>query len=115
MSEHPDWEILPAGEMQKKYGLYAENKPIVKLNPEKVPASLRHLIPLAEKWGITDSIMRLDFRKKSSEADREELRREATANEDDLEKWLCGPASYDRSPSLEYVTFSAMLMANDGC
>ena len=64
MSDKPDWEIVPTGEMQKMYGLYAENRPIVKLDPEKVPPSLRHLIPLAEKWRITDGIIRGGFRKK---------------------------------------------------
>ena len=28
-----DLEFLPAGEMCRKYGLYAENRPVFKLNP----------------------------------------------------------------------------------
>jgi hypothetical protein len=31
-----EFEILPAGEMRSKYGLTAENRPTIVLNPSKV-------------------------------------------------------------------------------
>jgi hypothetical protein len=42
-------EILPSKKMQEKYGLYAENRPEITIDPDEVPASLRDLIPMAEK------------------------------------------------------------------
>ena len=66
-------DIRPASELQKQFGLYAENRPILTLDPAHVPADLRHLVPLAEKWGIADDIIRNDFIDKSGEAERGEL------------------------------------------
>jgi hypothetical protein len=65
--------IAPASELQKRFGLYAENRPIIQLDPALVPPDLHHLIPLAEKWGIGDDIIRNDFIDKSSRAEMREL------------------------------------------
>jgi hypothetical protein len=27
------WEVVPAGQMRRKHGLYAENRPVIKLDP----------------------------------------------------------------------------------
>lgn len=43
--------IRPAGELQREHQLYAENRPGLRLDPSRVPPNLRHLVPLAEKWG----------------------------------------------------------------
>jgi hypothetical protein len=51
-----DFEILPAGEMRAKYGLKAENRPTIILDAGKVPVALRHLIPLAESFGVSDDL-----------------------------------------------------------
>jgi len=59
-------KILPAEEMQKKHRLYAGNRPKIKLDKHKVPKDLHKLIPLAEKWGIGDDIIRADFEEKTS-------------------------------------------------
>lgn len=66
-------DIAPAWELQRRYGLYAENRPLIQLDPALVPPDLRHLIPLAEKWGIGDDIIRNDFIDKSSSAEKREL------------------------------------------
>ena len=39
MNDEPLFQILPAGEMRKKYDLTAENRPIIKLDSAKVPDS----------------------------------------------------------------------------
>jgi hypothetical protein len=52
--------IAPASQLQRKYGLYAKNRPVIRLDPEQVPVYLRPLITLAEKWGIGDDIIRND-------------------------------------------------------
>jgi hypothetical protein len=66
-------DIAPASELQKRYGLYAENRPVIQLDPALVPPDLRHLIPLAEKWGIGDDIIRCDLVDKSTSAEKREL------------------------------------------
>ena len=66
-------EIAPAHVLQEKYGLYAENRPDIKLNPENVPEDLRILIPHAEKWGIGDDIIRNDFIEKTKDGEKQEL------------------------------------------
>ncbi len=47
-----DYEVLRAGEMRAKYGLYAENRPTIRLDPANVPEPLRHLVPLASSSGF---------------------------------------------------------------
>jgi hypothetical protein len=81
-------EIAPAGELQKKYKLDAEHRPVIRLEPKKVPAKLRDLIPLAEKWGIGDDIIRYDFEKKSPQADKDELVRWVAGRYDEIDAWL---------------------------
>jgi hypothetical protein len=65
--------IAPASELQRKYGLYAENRPVIRLDVQRVPPHLRDLIPLAEKWGIGDDIIRNDYIAKASDAEKREL------------------------------------------
>jgi hypothetical protein len=115
MNDDPRFEVLPAGEMRKKYGLTAENRPIIKLDPAKVPQPLRHLIPMAERFGISDDLIREDLMAKTPAADVNELRRIVQENQELLEMWLTGPASNERPISAEYVAFTCMMMAADGC
>jgi hypothetical protein len=68
-----DREILPAGEMQRKYGLYAETWNPLTLNPESVPVSLRPLLTLASLFGIGDDIIRADAADKMPLKKAEEL------------------------------------------
>lgn len=68
-----DFEILPAGEMQEKYQLYAENRPSISLDTRKVPEKLRHLIPLAEKFGVGCDITRHDLGSKTSTQEKQNL------------------------------------------
>jgi hypothetical protein len=65
--------IASAAQLQRKYGLYAENRPVLRLDPEGVPSNLRPLISLAEKWGIGDDIIRNDYIGKTSDAEKREL------------------------------------------
>lgn len=66
-------EIAPASELQHRFGLYSENRPVIVLDPALVPPHLRALIPMAEKWGIGDDIIRNDLIDKSSQAEKQEL------------------------------------------
>ena len=109
------FEVLPAGEMRRKYGFTAENRPLIKLEPSKVPDSLRHLIPLAEEFGIGDDLIRADVLAKTQTSNLAELRRQVEINQDALDAWLAGPESYGPDWSPEYLAFSCMRMAADGC
>lgn len=110
-----DYEILPTGEMRAKYGLTAENRPTIVLDPAKVPAGLRPLIPLAEQFGISDDLIREDVRAKTRAAELEAMRRVVAAHDDAFDEWLAGPEADGPVFSDEYIAFSALRMAADGC
>ena len=80
--------ILPARELQRQYGLYAENRPTIRLDPQKVPAQLHDLIPLAETWGIGDDIIRFDFEQRASQAAKRELVEKLDGRVDEVQAWL---------------------------
>jgi hypothetical protein len=80
--------IAPASELQRKYGLYAENRPLIRLDPARVPAPLRHLVPLAEKWGIGDDFIRNDCIDKASEAEKRELHDAFYEPFEQITQWL---------------------------
>jgi hypothetical protein len=83
------------------------------LNPENVPASLRKLIPLAEKFGISDDLDREILVRASSAHDIELLKKAIIDHDDELDLWLVGEEASSSNPSDEYVAFSAMRMAAD--
>ena len=94
-------DIAPAADLQKHFGLYAENRPIVKLDPAHVPAHLRHIVPLAEKWGIGDDIIRNDVINKSSSVERRELHDALYEPFEDITVWLNSFAGRSLSPEAE--------------
>lgn len=83
-----EFEIGPAGEMQKKYGWYAENHPAIRIDPSEVPKDLRDLIPLAQRFGITCDVTRHDLGEKTSQADKDELSRQLRGRHDRINDWL---------------------------
>jgi hypothetical protein len=115
MSEEDEFEVLPAGEMQKKYGLYAENRPTISLNPSNVPEALRHLIPLAEQFGIADDLIRADVVRKTPPEEVERMRKTVFDHDDAFDVWLAGPEADGPNFSTEYIAFSCLRMAADGC
>ena len=60
----------------------------VRLNPEQVPADLRHLTGLAEKWGIGDDVDRIAKVDAASPAEREELSRAIAPHHSRITQWL---------------------------
>jgi hypothetical protein len=97
--------------LQRRYGLDAENRPVIRLDPMRVPEPLRDLIPLAETWGIGDDIIRLDVAEKSTAAERDELLRAVGRRFDEVEAWLAtaGPGEM----SEEMTAFMYMTTAWD--
>lgn len=104
-------EIAPANVLQKKYGLYAENRPEIKLDYTKVPDDLQHLIPLAEKWGIGDDIIRSDFEDKATYAEKKELYDAIFYIHDRIGEWL--DSFGDNIFFEEHSAFMYMLTANE--
>lgn len=97
--------------------LYPEGEalPTVDIDPRFVPKELRSLIPLALRWGISDDILRGRAYEKASEAERAALVQTIRDNEDALDFWLAGPEADNPTLSKEYVAFSNMRLAADGC
>ena len=104
-------EILPADEMKEKYDLTAENRPEIKLTQGNIPENLRDLIPMAEKWGVGDDIIRDDIEEKASDADKQEFKEKLTGRTSDISEWL---DSFGQSKmSKEAGHFMYMLSALD--
>ena len=112
--EESYFEILPAGVMKAKYGLTAENRPIIQLDPAAVPATLRHLIPLAEQFGVSDDLTRQDVVNKTPPDVVANMRRVVLANDDLFDEWLAGPVAH-QDPTPEYIAFTCLRMAADRC
>jgi hypothetical protein len=93
--------IASASDIQKHFGLYAENRPILRLDPVQVPTDLRHLVPLAEKWGIGDDIIRNDLIDKSGTAEKRELHDSLYAPFERITEWLTSFAGRPLSPEAE--------------
>jgi hypothetical protein len=85
----------------------------MKLNSENIPESLLALIPLAERWGISDDSERLELIERANLVDRAELKMIVGKYDDELDKWLAGAEASGPEFSNEYVAFSAMRMAAD--
>jgi hypothetical protein len=103
-------DIAPASELQKHFGLYAENRPVIQLDTKRVPPDLRHLIPLAEKWGVGDDIIRNDLIDKSSSLEKRELHDALYGPFERITEWL---TTADRPLSDEAEAFMYMQEALD--
>jgi hypothetical protein len=58
------------------------------LNPDKVPEDLRDLVPLAQRWGIGDDVVRSERVEKSSEAERSQLKAGFAPRSARITAWL---------------------------
>jgi hypothetical protein len=108
------FKVVRAGEVSQYY-LSGEKHPIIKLDAGNVPTLLRHLIPLAEKWGIGDDYLRTKVVANASPDEITVLRQIISQHDDILDAWLAGPESASMIPSPEYLAFTHMRMAADGC
>ncbi len=102
-------EIAPANVLKEKYGLTAENRPTIFLDPREVPEHLRDLIPMAEKWGIGDDIIRSDVEDKASQAEKEELSRRVQDHTVQIDAWLNsfhGSDMTDAAAAFMYMTLA---------
>jgi hypothetical protein len=104
-------EILPADVMKAKYNLTAEHYKPPQLNPEIVPHHLRDLLPIAEKWGIEDDIVRDDFQQKAPENEKQELGKLLSGRGQAINKWLDSFGSNPMPP--EAAVFMYMMLGLD--
>ena len=107
------YRVTTVGELRRE-GFTAANRPTITLDPSRVPVSLHPLIPLAERWGIADEVIRDDVFSQGSASEIQHLTTMLREHDDALDAWLGGPESFSHSPSPEYVAFSAMRMGADG-
>jgi hypothetical protein len=108
-----EFKIRSAGAMRAEYGLMAENRPAIALDPARVPGSLHHLIPLAERFGIADDLIRQDVLAKTAAEELEAMKQAVRPLEDALDAWLAGPEAENPHPSDEYVAFTCLRMSAD--
>ncbi|MFO0810685.1 MAG: hypothetical protein U0746_18815 [Gemmataceae bacterium] len=83
-----EFDIGPASEMQRKYGWYAENRPVIRVESQDVPEHLRELIPYVERWAIPCDITRHDYFAKQSDDDVRDLARTVGKRQAEINAWL---------------------------
>ena len=84
-----------------------------KLNPMNIPAAFRHLVPLAEKYGISDDCYRDDLIETLDESELRDCASFLDSYDAVLADWLAGPEADGPEFSTEYIVFSALGMAAD--
>jgi hypothetical protein len=88
-----------------------------RLNPEQVPEDLRHLVPLAEKWGIGDDVDRNAKVERATPAERSELRAAITPVSSSITTWLDSfgkGAMSDEAAAFMYMQLALEEMPADG-
>ncbi len=74
-----------------------------------MPTNLRHLIPLAEKWGIGDDVERAEFIERAPAADRQALIQALAPHQTAITAWL---DSFETNPMTdEAAAFMYMQLA----
>jgi hypothetical protein len=54
-------DVLPSQILRDHYGMNAANRPLIKVEVDEVPESLRDLVPLVERWAIPCDVTRADY------------------------------------------------------
>ena len=111
MSSDDRFEIASGADLQKRYGLTAENRPTIRLESSLVPEPFRRWIPLAEQWGIGDDLIREDCVMEATTQELQDLLKFDYENV--LDAWLAGPEAKSPNPTNEYIAFSCLGMAWD--
>lgn len=83
------------------------------LDPDRVPENLKHLIGLAQTFGIEDDDCRMAAVNALSAEMRKKLRTFVQECERELDDWLAGPES-EGEVSYEYEIFTYLRRAAEG-
>jgi hypothetical protein len=95
----------------RRLGFTAESRPVVHIEPQEVPATLRHLIPLAERWAIACDVRRGDYFDKQPEQDIRNFWIAVKPHCEEIKRWLDSmPASTEEWPQAA-IHFMYMLKA----
>ncbi|HZO19183.1 MAG TPA: hypothetical protein VFB46_09380 [Gemmatimonadaceae bacterium] len=78
----------PGSDDRPRSGATTETHTATRLNPDRVPAELRHLVHLAERWGIGDDVERIAAVDRATPAERAELEQAVTPVSDRITAWL---------------------------
>jgi hypothetical protein len=100
--------IGPADELQRLHGWFAEGWEPPDIEPVNVPEGLRHLIPLAKRWGITCDITRHDAGSHATESEVIQLREQLQGTHALYEDWSFGALVPFDAKSTECWIFGAM-------
>lgn len=105
------WSKHSIGSLKRTLNQYTW--PQIQLSPERVPETLRGLVPLAERFGLSDDSYRLNLVARTPAEDLADLRVRVRQHDSLLDEWLAGPDADGPGFSQEYIAFSAMRMAAD--
>lgn len=83
------------------------------LDPNQVPQELHILLPLVEKFAVSDDGARLDLLENATEEEKKQLASILNEYEDALDDWLGGPEAEGPEFSAEYIAFTQLRMAAD--
>lgn len=83
------------------------------INKKEIPEYLYGIIPLADKWGISDDSEREIKIKTSTIEEIAEIVQIEDSKMELLSDWLCGEESLKEILSPSYITLSCFLMAYD--
>ena len=83
-------DIAPADSFRAAYAPDAIAAARTPLDPAKVPANLRGLVPLAEYWGIGDDVLREMMQERESPAKKKAMADAVTPHNAAITAWLDG-------------------------
>jgi hypothetical protein len=83
------------------------------IDPERVPASARHLVSLVGRWAIGDDYDREAAVDRASDNELSQLVEAVAAAGHDFWDWLAGPESFTSPSSPEYVAMTEISLAAD--
>jgi hypothetical protein len=103
--------------MEASYGAVWLLSPRVVIDRRKVPNELHPIVPYAEFWGVSDDSIRQRLLESAPDDVLKNLKQTVRAYNKKLNAWLSSQEQSGRSPNprptLEYVTFVALIMAAD--
>lgn len=83
-----EFDVGPGDEMQRKYGWYAENRPIIHVEADQVPIHLRDVIPYVERWAIPCDVTRGDYYDQQPKDDIRDFVRVVGRRDREINAWL---------------------------
>jgi hypothetical protein len=111
-SDEPKLYDVRTNEEFRRLGFIAETRPTVRIEPNEVPETFRHLIPLAERWAIACDVRRGDYFDKQPEQDVRAFWETVEPLRDEIYRWLDSlPAPVSQWPEAA-VHFMYMLKAH---